>query len=36
MTIEEAIQTAIEYEKRVRDVYKDATERASDPVGKRV
>ena len=31
MTIEEAIQTAIEFENQVRDVYKDAVEKAGDP-----
>jgi rubrerythrin len=36
MDIEEAIRTAIDYENRVRDVYKDACEKVSDPVGKRV
>ena len=36
MTIEEAIQTAIEFENEVRDVYKVAATEAVDPVGKRV
>ena len=36
MTIEEAIQTAIEFENEVRDVYKSAATEAVDPVGKRV
>ncbi|UCG32452.1 MAG: ferritin family protein [Phycisphaerales bacterium] len=36
MTIEEAIQTAIEFENEVRDVYKAAATEAVDPVGKRV
>lgn len=36
MTIERAIQTAIEFENEVRDVYKAAAEEAVDPVGKRV
>ncbi len=36
MTIEEAIQTAIEFENQVRDVYKDAAQKAADPTGKRV
>ena len=36
MTIEEAIQTAIEFENEVRDVYKAAAKEAVDPVGKRV
>ncbi len=36
MTIEKAIQTAIELENEVRDVYKAAAKEAVDPVGKRV
>ena len=36
MTVEEAIKTAIEYETGVRDVYADAVERTTDPVGKRI
>ncbi|MBN2563603.1 MAG: ferritin family protein [Phycisphaerae bacterium] len=36
MTIEKAIQTAIEFENEVRDVYKAAAKKAADPVGKRV
>jgi len=36
MTIEEAIQTAIEYETNVKDVYTSAMTEAKDPVGKRV
>jgi rubrerythrin len=36
MTIEEAIQTAVEYETNVKGVYKSAIESAMDPVGKRV
>jgi rubrerythrin len=36
MTIEEAIQTAIEYETNVRDVYGSALEYSKDPVGQRV
>ncbi len=36
MDIEEAIQTSIEYEAKVRDVYVDAANNATDPVGKRV
>ncbi|MBW1841934.1 MAG: ferritin family protein [Deltaproteobacteria bacterium] len=35
MTIEEAIKTALEYETKIRDIYKDAAERISDPVAKR-
>ena len=36
MTIERAIQTAIEFENQVRDVYEAAAKKAADPVGKRV
>ena len=36
MTIEEAIQTAIQYENEVRDVYLSAEGQVSDPLGKRV
>lgn len=36
MTIEEAIHTAIEHEKNVRDVYVDAASKVEDPVGKKV
>ncbi len=36
MAIEKAIQTAIEFENEVRDVYKAAAKEAVDPVGKRV
>jgi rubrerythrin len=36
MTIEEAIKTAIEFETQVRQVYRNAAEGASDPVGKRI
>ena len=36
MTIEEAIKTAIEFETQVRQVYRNAAESASDPVGKRI
>jgi len=36
MTLEEAIQTALTYEKKVRDVYRTAAESVSDPVGKRL
>ncbi len=36
MTIEEAIQTAIEYETNVQDVYHGAMKESRDPVGKRV
>jgi len=36
MTIAEAIQTAIEYEKKVRDVYVKSRQEAGNDVGKRV
>ena len=36
MTIEEAIKTAIEFETQVQNVYRNAAEGASDPVGKRI
>ena len=36
MTLEEGIRTAIEYEIRIRDLYRDAADQAADPVGKRV
>jgi rubrerythrin len=36
MKLEEAIQTAIEYETKVRDLYKEATASAADDVGKRI
>jgi len=36
MTIEEAIQTAIQYENEVRDVYIDAEKQVGDRLGKRV
>lgn len=36
MTIEEAIKTAIELEAEVRDIYRGATKRTADPVGKRI
>lgn len=36
MTIEKAIQTAIEFESQVRDMYQGAAKEAVDPVGKRV
>ena len=36
MNIEEALKTSIEYETRVREVYVEAMEAASDPVGKRI
>jgi rubrerythrin len=35
MTLEEAINTAIEFEAQVSEVYRHATESTSDPIGKR-
>ena len=35
MMIEEAIKTAIEYETRIRDIYRDAAHQVSDPAGKK-
>jgi len=36
MTIEEAIKTAIEFEIRIRDIYREATAAVDDEVGKRI
>ncbi len=36
MTIEEAIQTALEYEKRVVQVYEDSARATKDPVGQKI
>jgi len=36
MTIEEAIKTAIEYEIRIRDIYREAVAAVDDEVGKRI
>lgn len=36
MTVEEAIKTALDYETRIRDIYRDAAEVVSDPAGKRI
>ena len=36
MTLEEAIQTAIDFETRIRDLYIHAAERIPDPVGRRL
>ena len=36
MTVEEAIKTAIEYEIRIRDVYREASEAVDDDAGKRI
>lgn len=36
MTIEEAIQTAIEYETKIRDLYRQAVEKTKDPTATRI
>ena len=36
MTIEEAIKTAVEYEVRIRDIYREATAAVDDEIGKRI
>jgi|ETNmetMinimDraft_26_1059896.scaffolds.fasta_scaffold17777_3 rubrerythrin len=36
MTLERAIQTAIEYETNVRDLYQDAADKATEEVGKKI
>ena len=36
MTIEEAIKTAVEYEVRIRDIYREATAAVNDEIGKRI
>jgi len=36
MTVEEAIKTAIEYETRIRDIYREAVDAVDDAVGKRI
>ena len=36
MTVEEAIKTAIEYEIRIRDIYREAVAAVDDEVGKRI
>ncbi len=36
MTIEDAMKTAVEYEVRIRDIYREATAAVDDEVGKRV
>ena len=35
MTIEEAIKIALEYETKIRDIYKEAVDKVSDPAGRR-
>lgn len=36
MNLEEAIRTALDYERRIRDLYMDAADKTDDPLGKRV
>lgn len=36
MTLGEAIQTAVDYETRIRDIYVQAADRVADPVGRRL
>ena len=36
MTLEEAIKTALDYETRIRDIYREAVEKISDPRGKKI
>ena len=36
MTLDEAIKTAIDYETRIRDIYREAAEKVSDPRGKKI
>ena len=36
MTLEEAIKTALDYETRIRDIYREAAEKISDPRGKKI
>jgi len=36
MTLEEAIKTAVDYETRIRDIYREAAEKISDPRGKKI
>ncbi len=36
MKVEEAIKTALEYETKVRDVYRDAKDKISDPKGREI
>ncbi len=36
MTLEEAIQTALEYENRIRDIYLECVEKADDSAGKKI
>ncbi len=36
MTLEEAIKTALDYETRIRDIYREAAKKISDPRGKKI
>jgi len=36
MTLEEAIKTALDYETRMRDIYRESAEKISDPRGKKI
>ncbi len=36
MNLEQAIRNALDYERRIRDIYEQAAEQAEDPVGSRV
>lgn len=36
MNVEEAIKTAIDYETRIRDIYRSAAKKVSDPAGKKI
>ena len=36
MTLEEALRTALSYETRIRDIYRESADELSDPVGKKV
>jgi rubrerythrin len=36
MTLEEAINTALDYENRIRDLYRQGAEQTKDPIGKKI
>ena len=36
MTLEEAIKTALDYENRIRDLYREGAEQTKDPTGKKI
>ena len=36
MTLEEAIKTALDYENRIRDLYRECAEQTKDPTGKKI